>query len=225
MSQNLNPGDGNSAPSFSVSPQEYAALQQRARELEQYQQESQQFLERLSPIAPHVKRLLEDEEARQVYDDSLNAYDTVRKRQQPQLSREWDPEINPYLKKLDNIAETVSKFSERAEAYERQEKEQANQRLLQENAKYAEDLVKQYPVLAENGYSGIEAIAMRSMQRGISFTEAAAQLEPLYKTPNRQAVDAPTLRSGAGLQGVPGPSHKTVNMKDRFLEIMDGANR
>jgi len=232
MSIDLN-GGAQPAPSFSNSPD-----LQELEQLRAYRQETQSFLECLSPHADdirgivedenfrdRVRRLRTDERARQVYDDSMGAYDTIIEKQKPKLSREWDPEFNPYVKRIDDMAKVVDKFSQRADEYERHEREQANQRLLQDNAKIAENLIKDYPVLAENGHAGIEAIAIRSMQRSISFEEAARQLEPLYKAQTRASIDEPTLRSGAGMQGVPGPSsaNKDVSVRERFLQIMDKA--
>jgi hypothetical protein len=208
------PDGGNSTPSSSIDP----AIMAELEELRSYRTEAQQVFDQLTPHQARIKRMLEDPTAAQIYDDSLSSYDMLQQRNKPKLSQEWDPETNPYLKKIDEVYDTVKNFSKQSETYQKQQQDEINQRLLQENTKLSEQLVEKFPHLAEQNYAGISMIASYGLQNKMSFADAARALEPVYR---RESAE-PTLRSGAGVSGVPGASEKgdNVDMVQRAAELI-----
>jgi regulator of replication initiation timing len=218
------PGGGFTPPS-SVDPNEYAQMQQKLRELEQYQQETQSVFDQLSPHSARIKRMVEDENAARLFDDSLASYEALSARNKPKLSDEWNPEVNPWLKKIDAMYDQVQSFAKESTDYKQQAQEQVNQRLLQENTKLSEQLIEKFPHLAESDYAGIKMIASYGIQNKMSFADAASALEPAYK---RERSVEPTLRTNVGAPGVPAASDNKMDNVDlvaRATELIRGEQR
>lgn len=186
-------------------------MQSRLAELEQYQRESQEVFERLQPHSARIKRIVEDEDAARLFDDSLASYETLRERSKPKLPPEWDPEVNPYIKKIDEMSSKIAAFEQQSQKYQEQQQAEVNQRLLEENTKLSQQLVEKYPLLAERDYAGIKMIASYGIQNKVSFAEAASALEPIYK---REGSVEPTLRTNSGAPGVPATSERQSTEKD-----------
>lgn len=224
MTQNL-PGEGQPAPSYSIDPNEYERLRQENYRLSQEQEQYQGFLEQLSPHAERVKRLLADDTAARIFDDSISAYESIQQRSKPSLPPEWDPERNPVVKRILDMDERISKFDQRTQAYDQQVQEQANQKIVAESIDFARRLASEYPVLAENNWRGFNAIVAYSQTRNVPLELAAEELKPMYAQTN-PAVGAPTLRSGAGQIGVPTPTPRSEgDLKERFVQIMTQGTR
>jgi hypothetical protein len=213
------PGGGFTPPSSpAIDAGEYARMQQQLRELQQYQQETQSVFDQLAPHSARIKRMVEDESAARLFDDSLASYEALQSRNKPKLSDEWNPEINPYLKKIDELYDEVKTFRKQSDEYGQQQQQQVNQRLLSENTKLSEQLIEKYPHLAENDYIGIKAIASYGIQNKMSFADAASALEPTYK---RDRAVEPTLRTTAGAPGVPGASEGKLDNIDLVARATD----
>jgi hypothetical protein len=213
------PGGGLTPPS-SIDPNEYAQMQQQLRELQQYQSETQSVFEQLSPHSARIKRMVEDENAARLFDDSLASYEALSARNKPKLSDEWNPEVNPWLKKIDEVYDQVKSFAKESTDYKQQQQEQVNQRLLSENTKLSEQLIEKFPHLAEGDYAGIKMIASYGIQNKMSFADAASALEPAYK---RERSIEPTLRTTAGAPGVPGASEgklDNVDLVERATQLI-----
>lgn len=223
---NLEQGGALTPPSTpAIDPQEYTRLQQRARELEQYQQETQAVFEQLSPHSARIKRMVEDENAARLFDDSLASYEAMQARHKPKLGDEWNPENNPWLKKIDELYDEVKGFRKQSDEYQNAQQQQVNQRLLAENTKISEQLIEKYPHLAENDYAGIKMIASYGIQNKLSFSDAASALEPAYR---RDAKTEPTLRSNVGAPGVPGASERreeNIDLVARATELIRNEQR
>jgi hypothetical protein len=218
------PGGGFTPPS-SIDAGEYARMQQHVRELEQYQTETQAVFEQLSPHSARIKRMVEDESAARLFDDSLASYEALSARSKPKLGDEWNPENNPWLKKIDEVYDEVKSFRKQSDAYGEQQQQQVNQRLLSENTKLSEQLIEKFPHLAEADYAGIKMIASYGIQNKMSFSDAASALEPAYK---RERSVEPTLRTTAGAPGVPGASENKMDNVDlvaRATELIRGEQR
>jgi hypothetical protein len=211
-------GAGVPVPSPSIDPNEYAQMQARLSELENYQLESQEVFNQLQPHSARIKRLIEDETAQRIFDDSLSAYESMQQRNKPKLSDEWNPEVNPYLQKLEKVYDVVNNFEQKASQYEQVQQNEANQRLLAENTKLSEQLIEKFPHLAEQNYAGISMIAAYGLQNKMSFSDAARALEPVY----RRETAEPTLRPELGAPGIPGNSTKDgeVDMVQRAAELI-----
>jgi hypothetical protein len=220
------PGGGFTPPAQSgIDPNEYSRMQQQLRELEQYRTETQSVFDQLAPHSARIKRMVEDESAARLFDDSLASYEALSARNKPKLSDEWNPEINPYLKKIDELYDEVKTFRKQSDEYGQQQQQQVNQRLLQENTKLSEQLIEKYPHLAEHDYVGIKAIASYGIQNKMSFADAASALEPTYR---RDRAVEPTLRTTAGAPGVPGASENKLDNVDlvaRATELIKGEQR
>lgn len=220
------PGGGFTPPAQSgIDPNEYARMQQQLRELQQYQQETQSVFDQLAPHSARIKRMVEDESAARLFDDSLASYEALAARNKPKLSDEWNPEVNPWLKKIDAMYDQVQSFAKDSGDYKQQQQEQVNQRLLQENTKLSEQLIEKFPHLAEADYAGIKMIASYGIQNKMSFADAASALEPAYK---RERSVEPTLRTTAGAPGVPGASENKLDKDDlvaRATELIKGEQR
>lgn len=206
------------APSPSIDPNEYAQMQTRLGELENYHRESQEVFSQLQPHSSRIKRLIEDEAAQRIFDDGLSAYETMQQRNKPKLSDEWNPEVNPYLQKLEKVYDVVNNFEQKASQYEQTQKDAANQQLLLENTKLSEQLVEKFPHLAEQNYAGISMIASYGLQNKMSFADAARALEPVY----RRETAEPSLRPERGAPGIPGNSSKDgeIDMVQRAAELI-----
>lgn len=219
------PGGGFTPPSQGIDPQEYASMRQRMQELEQYQQETQAVFNTLSPHSERIKRMVEDENAARLFDDSLASYEALAERNKPKLSNEWDPNVNPWLKKIDEVYDQVKNFAQESSAYKQQQAQEVNQRLLDDNTKLSQQLIDKYPNLAEGNYAGIKMIASYGIQNQLSFADAASALEPVYK---RESRVEPTLRANAGAPGVPGASEgklEDVNLVARATELIRSEQR
>lgn len=218
------PGGGFTPPS-SIDANEYTQMQQRVRELEQYQTETQSVFDQLAPHSARIKRMVEDESAARLFDDSLASYEALQSRNKPKLSDEWNPEVNPWLKKIDAMYDQVQSFAKDTGEYKQQQQEQVNQRLLSENTKLSEQLIEKFPNLAEGDYAGIKMIASYGIQNKMSFADAASALEPAYR---RERTVEPTLRTTAGAPGVPGASENKLDKDDlvaRATELIKGEQR
>lgn len=217
-SQTQGGGAGLPAPSPSIDPNEYAQMQARLNELETYHRESQEVFNQLQPHSARIKRLIEDESAQRIFDDGLSAYEAMQQRNKPKLSDEWNPEVNPYLQKIEKVYEVVNNFEQKSAQYEQTQRDEANQRLLAENTKLSEQLVEKFPHLAEQNYAGISMIASYGLQNKMSFADAARALEPVY----RRETSEPNLRPELGAPGIPGDSHKdgNVDMVQRAAELI-----
>lgn len=214
------PSGGGFTPPSSIDANEYAQMQNRVRELEQYQTETQSVFEQLSPHSARIKRMVEDENAARLFDDSLASYEALSARNKPKLSDEWNPEVNPWLKKIDAMYDQVQTFAKDSGDYKQQQQEQVNQRLLQENTKLSEQLIEKFPHLAEGDYAGIKMIASYGIQNKLSFADAASALEPAYK---RERSVEPTLRTNVGAPGVPGASEgklDNVDLVERATQLI-----
>lgn len=169
--------------------------------------------------------MVEDENAARLFDDSLASYEALQQRQKPKLSDEWNPENNPWLKKLDEVYDEVKKFRTQSDTYQQQQQQEVNQRLLAENTKISEQLIEKYPHLSENDYSGIKMIASYGIQNKISFADAASALEPVYR---RDTKVEPNLRANTGAPGVPGASERREENTDliaRATELIRNEQR
>jgi hypothetical protein len=205
------PGGGFTPPSSGIDAGEYARMQQHVRELEQYQTETQAVFDQLSPHSARIKRMVEDESAARLFDDSLASYEALSQRNKPKLSDEWNPEVNPWLKKIDAMYDQVQSFAKDSGDYKQQQQQEVNQRLLSENTKLSEQLIEKFPHLAESDYAGIKMIASYGIQNKMSFADAAGALEPAYK---RERSVEPTLRTNVGAPGVPGNSEGKLDSVD-----------
>jgi hypothetical protein len=220
------PGGGLTPPPQSViDPNEYSRMQQQLRELQQYQSETQSVFDQLAPHSARIKRMVEDESAARLFDDSLASYEALSARNKPKLPDEWNPETNPWLKKIDEVYDEVKSFRKQSDAYGEQQQQQVNQRLLAENTKLSEQLIEKFPHLAEGDYAGIKMIASYGIQNKLSFADAASALEPAYK---RERSVEPTLRTTAGAPGVPGASENDIDKADlvaRATELIKSEQR
>jgi hypothetical protein len=219
------PGGGFTPPSPGIDVNEYAQMQQQLRELQQYQTETQSVFDQLAPHSARIKRMVEDESAARLFDDSLASYEALSARNKPKLPEEWNPETNPWLKKIDEVYDEVKSFRKQSDAYGEQQQQQVNQRLLSENTKLSEQLIEKFPHLAEHDYIGIKAIASYGIQNKMSFADAASALEPTYR---RDRAVEPTLRTTAGAPGVPGASDNKLDKDDlvaRATELIKGEQR
>jgi hypothetical protein len=172
--------------------------------------EYQPVVERLLSDQDYARRarvLIENETASQILDEGLAAYERATASRQPKLPPEWDPEHNPLLKEMGDVASYVKSLKEREAKQAEFAASEANQQIVREATSVAEGLIEQFPHLAENDHAGIRAIASFAVQNNVPFKDAADRLMPVFRgAPARAAAPPRSLRSETGAPGVPGRS-------------------
>jgi len=198
----------------SVDPQ----LQAELDELRGYRQRSEEFFTRLTPHQERIEKLLADQDAARVFDDSYGAFERIKAERAPKLPPEWDVEQNPLLKRMMKVADTVDSWDSRSKQMEQQQAQEANQRVVHEATAYAEQIIKDNPALAESNFAGIKAIAAYATSSNLPFKEAAEALMPVFR---RQATTPPkSLRPNQGAPGVPQRSEKPDDDGRSMFEIV-----
>jgi len=211
-------------PSGHIDPAAYAAMQ---RELE----ESRGVLERLAPHADRIKRLVEDENAAAIFDNTLKAYADLERSKEPQIPDNLKG-FDARLAKIEQAAQALLDEREAQRKAPEVERQNKYQQWLNESKTYGNRLLQEHPELNEaNGAAWyyLENVA------------AANDYEPLEKVWKREGHrfvrDSGTppppssLRSEVGDPGIPGPSKQPgsdpntpIDFRAEFLKRMKSAS-
>ena len=222
MSTDLStPGSGAAPPSPPPSPErvidpaEYDALAGQVAE-------AQRAFGVLEPHQARIKRLLEDPQAAELFDNSLKAYDDYQKSRTPAV-----PDgMQPMFEKVTRVADFVDKYEAHAKAEaERPAREFATHydewknsavnnrffgRLMAEHPDLkARDLQYLAQCAADAGFAPLETIWK---QEGWRFGTA-----PQSGIPTSLRADAGDV--GAAAPGTPGAPPQGVTMRDRIIQL------
>lgn len=182
-----------------IDPEAYYALQRQL-------QEQNGVLERLAPHADRIKRLVEDEAAASLFDNTLSAYEQMQRAKEPEVPSELAP-LDARLKKIEEVADAF--LAERKAAQEAPERERKGKydTWLNESKQYGQRLVQEHPELNENGG------AAWTYLENIAKSNDYEPLEKVWKREGKRFIresgeSAPpsSLRADTGDAGIPGPS-------------------
>lgn len=191
------------APSAAVAPSVDPALLQAQQELQQYRT----AIDALQPHADIVARLMEDPDAAKLINESLSAYDTIR-RQQPQIP----DEIRPVYDKVSYLSDKLDSYEkerDKAAAAAQAAKDAEAQAQLQVEMAYASRLIAEHPELQENNYRAIRTIKQYANEDGISFESAYKRYGNSFTKNKAESAPPASLRADAGEIGIPAQSRAT----------------
>ena len=170
-------------------------------QLRQFKAQVEPVLETLRPYGDDIQRLVQDEEARNFYRQSLKTYEQLRAEQAPKV----DPALQPVFEELKPVKDWISQQQTReAEAAKTAQQEAANAQWSK-----VQEASKELPWLAQDNYRAAFEVAQFGDLRGIKdFGDAlSAYRQEMASRFGAPVVSAPprSLRGDAGDPGVPGP--------------------
>lgn len=194
------------APSSAIDPAEYDAI------LQENAQWRAAFAG-LEPQAERIKRLRDDPNAAQLFDNALSAYENFEKQRGPKIPDELNP-----------IFEKVSKLETFVDRYEQQQKEVAERPQREFVARYAD----WQNSAANNRFftrlmSDHPGLAPRDVQY-LAQCAAEKNFEPLEETWKREGwrfvkpgdtAPPSSLRTDVGEVGIPSESARTAQQPDQ----------
>lgn len=204
-------------PSGQIDPAEYYRMQDELRQ-------AQGVFERMAPHAERIRKIVEDADAAAVFDRSYEAFENMRKGQEPQIPAELRP-LYDKVNKLDQFAENFTKQQQEAIEAPQREMELQRQAWVASNIATAKRLSAEHPELQDYG-----GIAYEYMQRAAEAEGYKLTLEQVFKRDGKRFVKEvapappPSLRADTGDIGIPGDStprrdDKTpVNVRDELIK-------
>jgi hypothetical protein len=181
-----------------IDPAEYYRLQG------EYAQMSS-ALERLAPHADRIKRMIEDPDAAQIFDNSLSAYEELRKKQQPQLPPELQP-LYDKVSKLDEYAETMRKRDEEAALAPQREAKAKYDKWIEDAKPFAQRLLSQHPELNENGGAAWTYLEQSAAANGYESFDKTWKREGHKFIKDSASAPPTSLRADSGEIGIPDAS-------------------
>ncbi len=163
----------------------------------------------LGPYSDDIQKLVENEEYRNFYRQSWQAFEDAKKRNAPQIS----DELKPIVEQFKPVADYVTELRDR----ERKYNEQQNAAYISEQQSFARKLMADHNVDADF----IEDLAAIAIQKKTNLEGAWNRLNSKFRI-EKASTDAPptSLRGDAANPGVPGKSAEAPPSNDQEFRAM-----
>ena len=188
-------------------------------------QEAQQMRAAFTVLEPHnerIRRLLEDPNAAQLFDNALSAYENFERERAPKVPDELNP-----------IFEKVSKLETFVDRYEKQQQEAAERPQREFTARYSDwqnsaannrfytRLVNDHPELQPRD---VQYLAQCAAEKNFEPLEETWKREGWRFVKSHDAAPPTSLRTDIGEVGIPGESTRTAGtggptMRERVIQL------
>jgi len=213
-----------SEPSGHIDPAAYAAAMAELAE-------SRTVLERLAPHADRIKRLVEDENAANIFDNTVKAYEELQRSKEPQIPENLKG-FDARLAKIEAAAQAILDEREAQRKAPEIERQNKYQQWLNESKPYGQRLLQEHPELNENGGAAWEYLEKIAAQHDYESLEKVWKREG-HRFVRETGTPPPpsSLRSEVGDPGIPGPSRQPgadpntpIDFRAEFLKRMKSAS-